>query len=85
MLNGNFVATGNWQKQGFTFNCLNSTISWGAFNLFDLNTSQLVPFTVIGGNWNGTSASSRFLFNSTYWGSSADFIFKPFFESIFSI
>ena len=79
MLNGNFVATGNWQKQGFTFNCLNSTISWGAFNLFDLNTSQLVPFTVIGGNWNGTSASSRFLFNSTYWGSSADFIFKPFY------
>lgn len=79
MLNGNFVATGNWQKQGFTFNCLNSTISWGAFNLFELNTSQLVPFSVIGGNWNGTSASSRFLFNSTYSGSSADFIFKPFY------
>jgi|LakMenEpi03Aug12_release.lakeMendotaPanAssembly.Ray.scaffolds.fasta_scaffold01412_17 hypothetical protein len=79
MLNGDFVATGNWQKQGFTFNCLNSTISWGAFNLFTLSTSQLVPFSVIGGNWNGTSASSRFLFNSSYSGSSADFIFKPFY------
>jgi len=75
MLNGNFVATSNWQKQGFTFNCLNSTISWGAFNLFNLSTAQLVPFSVIGGNWNGTSASSRFLSMSSV--TTADFVFKP--------
>ena len=75
ILNGDFVATGNWQKQGFTFQCLNSTISWGAFNLFNLSTAQLVPFIVLGGNWNGTSSSSRFL--SLTGPSSADFVFKP--------
>ena len=75
VLNGDFVATGNWQKQGFTFQCFNSTISWGAFNLFNLSTAQLVPFIVLGGNWNGTSSSSRFL--SLAGPSSADFVFKP--------
>ena len=77
ILSGNFVATGNWQKQGFIFNCSNATISWGAFNLFNITTSQLVPFSVIGGDWNGTSSSSRFLANPSSFGSSANFIFKP--------
>jgi hypothetical protein len=74
MLSGNFVATGNWQKQGFIFNCSNSTISWGAFNLFNITTAQLVPFSVIGGNWNGTNSSSKFL---SLIAGSANFIFKP--------
>ena len=60
-INGNIVATSNWFKPCFWFDCGNANITWGNFNLFNKTTATLVPEIINGGNWYGNHASSAFI------------------------
>ena len=55
------VATSNWYKPGFWFDCGGSSITWGNFILFSRSTATLVPEIIRGGNWYGNHASSVFM------------------------
>lgn len=75
-LNGNFVFSSSWQKQGFFFNCATSNIVYSGV-VFPLTASQIVPWIVRGGNWNGNHANSKVLNNTSAFGSVAVFLFEP--------
>lgn len=61
---GDVIATSNWFKAGFWFDCGDSNITWGNFALFSITTTQVIPFNIYGGNWYGNNASSKW-FNIT--------------------
>jgi hypothetical protein len=63
-INGDIVATSNWFKAGFWFDCGNANITWGNFNLFNKTTATLVPEIINGGNWYGNHASSVFMYSN---------------------
>lgn len=76
ILNGNFTWVSNWLKQGFIFDFGEANIVY-AGDVFLTTASQVVPFIMKGGNWNGISASSRIFRNTLGYSSVADFTFKP--------
>lgn len=55
------VATSNWYKPGYWFDCGDSNITWGNFILFSRSTATLVPEIIKGGNWYGNHSSSVFM------------------------
>ena len=61
VLNGDFVATGNWHKPAVFFDCGNSIISFGNLYLFSVTTKLEVPFNLKGGHYSGTHSLSRFI------------------------
>jgi hypothetical protein len=65
VLSGNFTATSNWSKAGFFINAGTSNISWGNFDLFSKAAAYKVPEYIIGGNWYGNHAGSRFIYSSS--------------------
>ena len=74
ILNGNFTWVSNWQKQGFYFHCGISNINFSGV-VFTVSTSQIVPWVVKGGNWNGTNTTSKIL--SISQSSIASLLFEP--------
>lgn len=59
------LATSNWYKPGFWFDCGDSNITWGNFDLFSKSSACLIPEIINGGNWYGNHASSRFIYQSS--------------------
>lgn len=59
------VATSNWFKSGFWFDCGDNNITWGNFILFNRTAANLIPEFIIGGNWHGNNASSQFISTNT--------------------
>ena len=55
------IATSNWFKPGFWFDCGDSNITWGNFVLFSSTSANLIPEYILGGNWHGNNASSQFI------------------------
>ena len=60
-INGDIVATSNWFKAGFWFDCGTSNITWGNFVLFNKVAATLIPEYISGGNWYGNNGSSQFM------------------------
>jgi hypothetical protein len=65
-LNGNFIATSNWFKEGFYFARNESvSVSWGAFSLYEITTLQTFDYFNDGGfNYNGLTTTSDIFKNS---------------------
>jgi hypothetical protein len=63
-INGDIVATSNWFKPAFWFDCGDANITWGNFDLFSKSAACLVPEVINGGNWYGNHASSRFIYSN---------------------
>lgn len=85
VLNGNFVATGNWFKQGMYIDAQTSTIAWGAFFLFNNTTTQIMPYTLLGnGRYSQTTATTSrfFYFVATQ---TADFSINLNYETVHTI
>jgi len=64
VLVSDIVATSNWFKPAFWFDCGDANITWGNFNLFNKTTATLVPEMINGGNWYGNNASSIFMWSN---------------------
>ena len=74
VLNGEFTSTGNWLKDGFSYECGNSKIFF-AGRLFERTSSEYCDLSINGGYWYGTSNLSMFYkANNTY--SNANFYFN---------
>lgn len=67
VLNGDFVATGNWYKNGFNFECGNSNIAF-AGRLFERNSALVTDFSVNGGYFKGTSNLSALYYSASISG-----------------
>lgn len=66
VLNGDFVATGNWFKDGVSYELGNSNISFGNLTLFSFSTSNYYTLLSIqGGCFSGTHANSKFIVQGT--------------------
>ena len=64
------IATSNWFKPGFWFDCGDNNITWGNFVLFSSTSVNLIPEYILGGNWHGNNASSQFIVTTV--GSAVD-------------
>lgn len=73
VLNGDFIATGNWHKEGFNFEFGNSNIIFNG-RLFEITSTKYLPLSVSGGYLNGISNSSQLIYNN-FITSDVDFYF----------